>query len=77
MFAVSTLSISTHLSSVLKNRKNGTPETLDNPLKLEHFENFSKFLLKLELTSLWISSGKNRILGIILLHEKEVFLKRN
>ena len=70
MFAVSTLSVSTHLF-VLKNRTS----------KMEHRKHLiipwnwnilnSKILVKMELTSLWISFGFWRILGIIMSHEKE------
>ena len=39
------ISFNTSILSVLKNRtsKNGTPETLDHPLKLKYFEIFEKF----------------------------------
>ena len=57
MFAVSTLSVSTHLF-VLKNRtsKNGTPETLDHPLKLKYFEfkNFDENGINFLMDILWI-----------------------
>ena len=57
MFAVSTLSVSTHLF-VLKNRtsKNGTPETLDHPLKLKYFEfkNFGENGINFLMDILWI-----------------------
>ena len=59
MFAVSTLSVSTHrFVFVLKNRtsKNGTPETLDHPLKLKYFEfkNFGENGINFLMDILWI-----------------------
>lgn len=59
MFAVSTLSVSTHrFVFVLKNRtsKNGTPETLDHPLKLKYFEfkNFDENGINFLMDILWI-----------------------
>ena len=72
VFCFCPISFNTSILSVLKNRtsKNGTPETLDHPLKLKYFQIFSKILVKLELTSFF---GFWRILGIIISHEKRRF----